>query len=90
MDKKLTSEQIKYHLDQLFHAAEAEDLFTKYVRSIQTLVTNVGEEGNCRSCGAPIWWIKHRNGRTGIYNIDGTSHFSTCPDAQNHRKVDQK
>lgn len=58
----------------------------------------------CKSCGAPIVWVKSANGK--VMPLDGkpekrvivtdegigcvvdtyTSHFSTCPNAAEHRK----
>jgi len=41
---------------------------------------------NCRGCGAIIYWIVTRNGKRMPVNPDGTSHFSTCPEAGKFRK----
>ncbi len=52
-------------------------------------------EGTCRTCGAPIVWInKHPCNPKVINGIDGVgkvvkvreSHFSSCPQAKEHRK----
>lgn len=54
----------------------------------------------CRSCGAPLKWIKSANGKwmpcdakstsvvmaTGQVVIGHQSHFATCPDAGKWRK----
>lgn len=40
----------------------------------------------CRSCNDPIAWIVTASGKKMPCNPDGTSHFSTCPDAAAHRK----
>lgn len=40
----------------------------------------------CRSCRAPIYWFEHPRTRSRMpLNPDGTSHFSTCPNAASHR-----
>jgi hypothetical protein len=41
--------------------------------------------GNCRGCGDRIYWIRTENGASMPVNRDGTSHFSTCPDAESFR-----
>ena len=40
----------------------------------------------CRSCAAPIHWIVTPHGKRMPANPDGTSHFSTCPNAAEHRR----
>lgn len=40
----------------------------------------------CRSCDATIHWIVTPAGRRMPVNPDGTSHFATCPNAEQHRK----
>lgn len=41
----------------------------------------------CRSCAAPVLWvITHKSGRPSPLNQDGTSHFSTCPQAERWRR----
>jgi hypothetical protein len=39
----------------------------------------------CRSCDADVFWIQTKNGKKMPANPDGTSHFSTCPNANQHR-----
>lgn len=40
----------------------------------------------CRSCGAPVLWVETAKGKHAPLNPDGTSHFSTCPQAVAWRK----
>lgn len=40
----------------------------------------------CRTCKAPIHWIETPRGKRMPVNPDGTSHFSTCAQAAEHRK----
>lgn len=42
---------------------------------------------SCRSCGADIHWIETASGKRMPVNPDGTSHFATCPNADQHRKA---
>lgn len=46
----------------------------------------VGDLGACRSCKAEIVWTITKNGKKSPLNLDGTSHFGTCPDADRFRK----
>lgn len=42
--------------------------------------------GTCRSCGAPVAWDRNpKTDKPHPYNPDGTSHFSTCPQAKDWR-----
>lgn len=40
----------------------------------------------CRSCSSPVLWVRTVHKKWAPLNSDGTSHFSTCPDAENWRK----
>lgn len=40
----------------------------------------------CRGCGAPIYWIVTKNDKRMPVDRDGTSHFATCPGANEFRK----
>ena len=40
----------------------------------------------CRGCGDPVYWIKTKAGQNMPLNPDGTSHFATCPKANQFRK----
>lgn len=42
--------------------------------------------GTCRSCKAAVLWCVTPAGKRSPVNADGTSHFSTCPQADNWRK----
>ncbi len=58
------------------------------------------DEGNCRSCKNPIYWIRTPKGKAmpldkvkmtivdslGETHTGYESHFSTCPNAGSHRK----
>lgn len=39
----------------------------------------------CRSCRATVIWCVTKRGMKMPLNLDGTSHFSTCPHAELHR-----
>lgn len=45
----------------------------------------VGDAGFCRSCKAAIVWTVTKNGKKAPTNLDGSSHWGTCPDAQTWR-----
>lgn len=42
---------------------------------------------SCRSCSAPVFWIVTAAGKRMPVNPDGTSHFSSCPNAAQHRRA---
>jgi len=59
----------------------------------EILLKAIGQRANCTSCNAPIYWLmmhqdKITEGKSRFHpaNPDGTSHFSTCPQAAEHRK----
>lgn len=48
----------------------------------------VGALSNCRSkkCGAPVVFVTNpKTGKTPPFDLDGNSHFATCPDAQSFK-----
>lgn len=65
---------------ELAHAPEIAcgDALKKQLRAV---IKNVGNPGQCRSCGAKVLWILHRNGKATPYTLAGGSHFADCPDA---------
>lgn len=42
------------------------------------LVRAVGQPGRCDGCGSEVFWVKHRSGKTGIYDPTGLSHWASC------------
>jgi hypothetical protein len=59
---------------------QAEERFTKG----QLLKSN----GNCRSCGQAVRFIRNaETGKSPPSNLDGTSHFATCPQAGQWRRT---
>ena len=44
------------------------------------------KQSACRSCSAPIVWCKTPAGKRAPVNPEGTSHFSTCPQADRWRR----
>ena len=49
------------------------------------LVRNVGQQGTCRGCGAPVFCIPHRNGKKAPYTAAGLNHFANCEKAEHFR-----
>ena len=45
------------------------------------------QEAKCRSCGAPIWWSETSNGKRIPLDPNGDAHFTTCPNADKHRRA---
>ena len=45
------------------------------------------DQGECRSCGATIWWITTDKGKKMPIVSSGEPHFLDCPNAAEHRKV---
>lgn len=43
----------------------------------------------CKGCGAVIYWIKGRALNSVPMNMDGSSHWGTCPMAHKFRSPDQ-
>jgi len=48
--------------------------------------TDNESSATCSSCGAPILWVVTQAGKRMPLDPDGTTHFATCPNADEHRK----
>ena len=53
--------------------------------NITGLLQKIGDHKIC-SCGALIYFVKHKNGKTAPYTTSGQNHFIDCPKAKNFRK----
>ena len=53
------------------------------------LTEDLGDPGECRACGAKIFWQKTEAGKNTPVNPDGTTHWATCPKAELF-KTDEK
>ena len=53
---------------------------------IAHLLAQIGSPGTCRGCGAPIWWVKHKNGKPAPYTAGGLNHFADCPAAASFKR----
>jgi hypothetical protein len=45
--------------------------------------------GVCKGCGARIYYVRTASGKMHPENADGTTHFSTCSEADRFRKSRQ-
>jgi hypothetical protein len=48
--------------------------------AMKTLLELIGDQGTCRGCQAPIYWVTHRNGKKAPYDSSGLNHFVSCPE----------
>lgn len=68
-----TEEELLAHLDQLRV-------------NVRRLLDVVGGRAQCRSCGAEIWFVKTKAGKSAPYTAEALSHFADCPGAQEFRR----
>lgn len=50
------------------------------------LLKIIGNKGTCNGCGEVIIWVATKYKKNTPLNADGTSHFKTCPHANEFRK----
>jgi hypothetical protein len=53
--------------------------------AIGLLLNALATAAACKGCGAPIWWLRHKNGRLAPYTAAGINHFIDCPNAAEFR-----
>jgi hypothetical protein len=55
--------------------------------TISRLLSVLGEPAKCIGCGKDIIWMQRIvNSKRIPYDLDGVSHFATCPEAKLFRK----
>ncbi len=47
--------------------------------AMKKLLDLIGEPAICRGCSAPIYFVRHRNGKNVPYTSAGLNHFIDCP-----------
>jgi hypothetical protein len=67
------------------HRALAEH--QRVLKGIAILLHSVADEAACKGCPATIYWVRHRNGKSAPYNVDGTNHFVTCPKSKQFKQT---
>lgn len=59
-----------------------------YRSNVKLLMATLGADAaECKSCKAPIWWIKTKAGKAAPIDADGLNHFGSCAHAKMHRKA---
>ena len=57
------------------------------VSAAQKLLRVLGDEGQCKSCNAPIVWVKTKTGKAMPVSLTNLcSHFADCANAAAHRR----
>jgi len=56
-------------------------------KNIMSLLLQIGDMGTCKGCGAPIYWVTHKNGKKAPYTTEGLNHFIDCPSANRFKKT---
>lgn len=56
------------------------------LRSRRNRGRTMSDQEKCRSCGALVTWALQKSGKYMPIDPDGTSHFATCPQANQWRK----
>lgn len=54
--------------------------------AMTALLKNVGQQGLCRGCSAPGYWVTHYNGKATFYTPAGLNHFVDCPKGDRFKK----
>lgn len=54
---------------------------------MESLLRNIAEELRpCKSCGAQLAMVRHRNGKLAPYTMSGINHFIDCAKADQFRR----
>lgn len=67
-----------------FHAAPSQ--MSRLFEEGRLVMPAEASEAQCRSCEAPIWWVKTSNQKNIPLDANGEAHFKTCPNADEHRR----
>jgi hypothetical protein len=55
--------------------------------NIINLLRQIGDPGQCQACGALIFWVRTKNGRSMPVSTAAVSHFADCPKADLFRRA---
>lgn len=58
----------------------------KHMKVMSDLLKVIGNPGQCRGCGAIIFWAHTKLNKPTPLNPDGTTHWATCPKERMFRK----
>jgi hypothetical protein len=74
-----TTEQIE---PRLMTAEEVQQIRENMAK----LLVNIGDPSRCKGCGAPIFFVRHKNGKSVPYTPQGLNHFADCPQAKEFKR----
>lgn len=69
--------------------ANANQELARLRANVARIFKQVGMARPCRGCGAPMIFLRHRNGNYAPYDVDGTPHHVTCPKVEQFRKKER-
>lgn len=64
----------------------AHDCVEAQARAMKEMLNNVGQQGLCRGCSAPGYWVTHYNGKATFYTPAGLNHFVNCPNGARFKR----
>ena len=53
---------------------------TAQATAMKYLLEKIGKQDQCKGCNAPIFWVRHSNGKAVPYTPAGLNHFVDCPE----------
>ncbi len=70
------------------HFRRAEACIVAQAGAMLWMLEHIGKKGTCDgpTCGAPIYWVTHTNGRKTPYTPAGLNHFVDCPDRDRFKR----
>lgn len=63
-----------------------EDCVAAQALAMKQMLNNVGQQGLCRGCSKPGYWVTHYNGKATFYTPAGLNHFVDCPAESRFRR----
>lgn len=65
---------------------DAEACVKAQSEAMKRLLDLIGTPAKCRGCEAPIYWLKHLNGKSVPYESSGLNHFISCPESARFKR----
>lgn len=62
------------------------DTLESLQENVSRLLAQIGDHGQCRGCGANIFWVIHKNGKRVPYTHQALNHFADCPKAKEFKR----
>ncbi len=82
----LATRNAQYQATEEQATQEAHEAGAQEAIALVARATGCGKVGKCSGCGAMVYWFATRAGKDTPVNMDGTTHWATCPQRERFKR----